>query len=155
MKNLIIGIGIVLLVVLGIVIFEAIQPTSIWEENADKFQEATKMQANGGIVSLDEITPFEWDTVYTFAPYTPKEKIYEVIGYQWDSISETVSEGMNQLIFIDKVKVVCYVYGYSDYLGYGFNFGAFEGDHLQLDSRSKPVFIVKSANNIVYFIYGK
>ena len=155
MKKRIIGISIVFFIVLGIVLFMVMQFAPIWEENAEKFKEATKIQANGAIVSLDEVTPFEWDRVYTFRPYTSKEKIYEVIGYQWDKISETVNEGMNQLVFMDKGKVVCYVYGYSDNLGYGFNFGAFEGDYLQLDSTDRPMFIVKSTNNIVYFTYEK
>lgn len=148
-------IAIIILIGLGVVLFKVMQPTPIWEGNAQKLKEATAMQVNETIVSLNEVAPFEWDRLYTFRPYTPKEKIYEVIGYKWDKINETVNEGMNQVVFMDKGKVVCYVYGYSDNLGYGFNFGAFEGDYLQLDSSERPLFIVGSANNTVYFTYEK
>lgn len=49
----------------------------------------------------------------------PKENIYEIIGYKWDTISETVSEGMNQIVFMKDKQVVCYVYGYASNNGYG------------------------------------
>ena len=32
-------------------------------------------------VTLNEVVPFAWDTVYTFAPYTPREEIEAVIGF--------------------------------------------------------------------------
>ncbi len=46
-------------------------------------------------VNLTDITPFEWDIAFSFEPYTSKDTIYETVGYKWDDISETVSEGMN------------------------------------------------------------
>ena len=73
-------------------------------------------------VSLIDITPFEWDIAYSFDPYTPKESIYETMGYKWDNISETVNEGMNQIVFLKDGKVVCYLYGYPENNGYGINF---------------------------------
>jgi hypothetical protein len=154
-KKVIIGISILLLAVLGVVIFGEFQSAPIWEDNAQKFKETAKTHANDTVVLLADITPFQWDTVYTFAPYTTKETIYQVIGYKWDTISETVNEGMNQVVFAHKGKVVCYVYGYSDNLGYGFDFGDFERDHLQLDSSTKPMFTVKLVENIVCFTYKK
>ncbi len=68
MGRRIVAIGIVLFVVLGIIIFKALQPTPIWEENAKKLKETTKMQADGAIVTLNEVTPFGWDEVYAFRP---------------------------------------------------------------------------------------
>ena len=51
-----------------------------------------------------------WDVEYFFEPYTPKDDIYKTVGYKWDTISEQVSEGMNQIVFLNDGKVVCYLY---------------------------------------------
>jgi hypothetical protein len=69
-------------------------------------------------VNLSHITPFEWDVVYSFGPYTPKDMVYDAIGYKWDDIRETVSEGMDQIVFLKDGKVVCYLYGYPANNGY-------------------------------------
>jgi hypothetical protein len=84
-----------------------------------------------------------------------KKPFIKSLAIKWDMISETVNEGMNQVVFAYKGKVVCYVYGYQGNIGYGFDFGDFERDHLQLDSSTKPMFTVKSMKNIVYFTYKK
>jgi len=55
--------------------------------------------------------------------HTSKEAIYEVIGYKWDNISESVNEGMNQIVFVKDSKVVCYLYGYPEDINLGFDFG--------------------------------
>ncbi|MFC4735177.1 hypothetical protein ACFO4L_01145 [Bacillus daqingensis] len=68
---------------------------------------------------LSTVTAFEWDRVYFFEPYTPVETIYETVGYEWRSISATVSEGMNQVVFMDENEVTCYVYGYPENNGFG------------------------------------
>ncbi len=39
-------------------------------------------------VDLTTFAPFEWDEVYLFRPYTPKELIYKRIGYKWGFIRE-------------------------------------------------------------------
>jgi len=69
-----------------------------------------------------DITPFDWDVVYSFDPYTSKDVIYKTVGYKWENISETVSEGMNQIVFLKNRKVVCYLYGYPENNGYGISF---------------------------------
>ena len=65
------------------------------------------------------------DILYSFAPYTTKEKIYEAIGYKWDDISQTVGEGMSQIVFVKEGKIVCYLYGYPENIKLGFNFGEY------------------------------
>ncbi|MBQ7860296.1 MAG: hypothetical protein IJ347_09225 [Faecalibacterium sp.] len=70
-------------------------------------------------ITLHQVTPFVWDTVYTFSPYTSKEEIARVIGFSSISIKETVSEGMTQLLFVDGNRVVCSVCAYPSAMGYG------------------------------------
>ncbi|MBM4763475.1 hypothetical protein [Bacillus sp. B15-48] len=116
-------IAIVAIIIICVVVLINLLKTELWEANE-------KLLRNGIIsieqtvesVNLLDVTPFEWDTVYTFDPYTPKDKIYETVGYKWDNIRETVSEGMNQVVFMKDAKVVCYIYGYPDNNGYGISF---------------------------------
>ena len=95
----------------------------LWDVNADLLkEEVLSIEKSVETVNLTDITPFEWDVVYSFDPYTTKDEIYETVGYKWDSISETVNEGMNQIVFLKDGKVVCYLYGYPQNNGYGIYF---------------------------------
>lgn len=71
-----------------------------------------------GMVTLNEVVPFAWDTVYTFAPYTPRKDIEAVIGFQSAAVQETVSEGMVQLLFVKGDVVAACICGYPENLGY-------------------------------------
>jgi hypothetical protein len=98
----------------------------LWDINEELLkQEVLSIGETVETVNLSEITPFEWDIVYSFGPYTPKESIYETVGYKWDTISETVNEGMNQIVFLKDEEVVCYLYGYPETNGYGIYFTSF------------------------------
>lgn len=77
---------------------------------------------NAETVTLNEVVPFEWDVVYSFPPYTPKDEIEKVIGIKSNSIKETVNEGMVQLIFVKDKKVTASVCGYAENLGYDISF---------------------------------
>lgn len=73
-------------------------------------------------VTLNEIIPFAWDTVYTFSPYTSRSEIEEIIGFKSSAVQETVSEGMVQLLFVKGSSVVASVCGYAENLGYRVDF---------------------------------
>ncbi|WP_068677799.1 hypothetical protein [Oceanobacillus sp. Castelsardo] len=85
-------------------------------------EEVLSIENSVETINLLDVTPFEWDVVYSFEPYTPKDAIYKTIGYRWDTISETVNEGMSQIVFLNDGKVVCYLYGYPENNGYGISF---------------------------------
>lgn len=97
----------------------------VWDVNEQLLkQEVMNIGSSVESVNLSDITPFEWDLVYSFDPYTSKDLIYQTVGYKWDSISETVNGGMNQLVFMKNEKVVCYLYGYPANNGYGIFFSS-------------------------------
>lgn len=103
----------------------------LWEVNANNLKkEVLSIDHSVKIINLPDITPFDWDTVYSFDPYTPKDLIYETIGYKWDTVSETVNEGMNQIVFLKEQKVVCYLYGYPANNGFGLFFTSQKGNEL-------------------------
>ena len=73
---------------------------------------------DGITVTLNETVPFEWEAVYTFDPYTSKSEMERIIGISSSSIRETVSEGMVQLIFVNRGRVTASVCGDASNLGY-------------------------------------
>ena len=95
-------------------------------------------------VTLNEIVPFEWDTVYTFAPYTSRSEIEEIIGFKSNAIQETVSEGMVQLLFVKDSAVCGSICGYAENLGYAAHFS----DKVELTDNKQ--FDVDIQNGIVY-----
>nr|WP_106784796.1 hypothetical protein [Lysinibacillus timonensis] len=114
---------IVAIVILSIVVLFNLFQKDVWDINEELLrQEVLSIEESVETLKLSDVTPFEWDVVYSFDPYTPKDTIYETVGYKWDNISETVSEGMNQLVFLKDGKVVCYLYGYPQNNGYGIYF---------------------------------
>lgn len=109
--------------ILSVVVLVSFLKKDLWDVNEALLKEAI-LSIDGTVetVKLSDVTPFDWDTVYSFDPYTTKDTIYETVGYKWDRISETVNEGMNQIVFLNEGKVVCYLYGYPENNGYGIFF---------------------------------
>lgn len=94
-------------------------------------------------VVLNDVTPFEWEVVYSFGPYASKDKIQETIGFR-ANVGETVSEGMLHLLFVKDKEVVCEIIGYPSNLGVMMNlFGRIKID-------DKVVFKVERKDSIVY-----
>jgi len=157
-NNVILGVvGIFIVITISVVIIFNPFKKDVWDINADKFKESCNLiSGDEDIEDLSKFTPFKWDTVYSFYPYTSKEKIYETIGYKWDDISEIVNEGMNQIVFVVDGKVICYFYGYPENMKLGFNFGEYKGSYIKLTSEQKPRFkITVSEKGIRYFNYIK
>lgn len=115
--------AIMAIVIVFIFVLVNLLKKDLWDVNADLLkEEVVSIEQSVETVNLSDITPFEWDVAYSFDPYTIKDTIYETVGYKWDNISETVSEGMNQIVFLKDEKVVCYLYGYPQNIGYGIYF---------------------------------
>jgi hypothetical protein len=64
------------------------------------------------VIDISTITPFEWERLYLFAPYTSKERIVEVTGIKWSGNQKTFIEsndGIVLFIFVNEDKVVQYI----------------------------------------------
>lgn len=72
--------------------------------------------------SISSLKPFEWDKAYAFKIGTPKEEIYKTIGYKFLNIGESEVGDLNQVVFMKDNKVVCYLYGKKETMGFGLNF---------------------------------
>ena len=102
-------------------------------------------------ITLNEIVPFEWEAVYSFSPYTPKQEMENIIGFKSKHITETVSEGMTQLIFVMGNKVVCNICGYSDNLGYSISLwsGDERENYARVRYEDNVIFSVERKENVV------
>lgn len=104
-------------------------------------------------ILLTELTPFEWDHLYTFPVYMRKEAIEEIIGFASDEIQETVSEMMEQLIFVKGNQVVSSMTGYASHFKFDFEFGEIGDQGLQLNSSDQPRFTVEHSKEIIRLTY--
>lgn len=101
-------------------------------------------------VNINEIVPFDWDTIYTFEPYEPKESIQEIIGFKSNEIKvNNINEGMVHLLFVKDEKVVASVLGYSKNLGYRLDFSS------KVEFDENAVFNVKMSDGVVELTYTK
>ncbi|MBT2647592.1 hypothetical protein J7E52_12775 [Bacillus sp. ISL-34] len=147
-KVLIIAIG-----VICIAIFINLLKKDLWDVNEVLLkEEVLSIGQSVETINLSDVTPFDWDVVYSFGPYTPKDHIYETVGYKWDIISETVNEGMNQIVFLKDGKVVCYLYGYPENNGYGIFFESenYKETGYMLNIKDDLNFQVERSDSVVY-----
>ena len=73
-------------------------------------------------VTLEEIVPFEWTTVYTFDPYTSIDRIEWVTGSKSPALKESASEGMTHVVFTNLGQVVASVCALPTSIGYDLEF---------------------------------
>lgn len=86
-------------------------------------------------MSLSEFTPFEWEKVYFFKPYTSKESIKEVIGCKIKDYYYSASDSDSQIYFINDGKVVCSLTGNYDALQFRVDYN-FDDIYYQLDNEA-------------------
>jgi hypothetical protein len=103
-------------------------------------------------ITLNEITPFEWGTVYSFAPYTPKREMENIIGFNSNYITETLNEGMVQLIFVKGNKVVCNIQGYTSELGYNISIWTGAESYCQVRYEEAISFSFEHKDNIISLV---
>lgn len=107
----------VMLAVLGYAVFGS--PVEMYRRRALRQAMAA---VPDGEVTLNEIVPFAWDSVYCFEPYMSKEEMAERMGVPARGLTESVSEGMVQLVFLKDGNVVCDVCEYISHAGYAVSF---------------------------------
>jgi hypothetical protein len=64
------------------------------------------------ILSLKDVTDFDWDEVYVFNPYTTHEEIESQLGFKWsdgDRIDLGSRDDINLLVFVKDNRVVQYL----------------------------------------------
>lgn len=86
-------------------------------------------------MSLKQLTPFEWEKVYFFKPYTSEESIEEVVGCKIKDYYYSVSDSDSQIYFVDDGKVVCSLAGNYDALQFRVDYN-FDDISYQLEEKA-------------------
>ena len=121
-------------------------------ENSNAFTDAVKAITSDEI-TLNDLATFEWDTMYNFTPFTPKERIEEVIGFSSNEIKQVFNEGHTQQIFVKDNEVVCSIWGYGSNLGYFISFRRYEGEYLAIKSDELALFTVDNSGEELLLTY--
>lgn len=67
---------------------------------------------------VEELINFDYDKMYVFGPYEPVDEMEKQIGFTSSALKQGVSEGTNNILFINKNKEIAYLYGYPSNSGY-------------------------------------
>lgn len=122
--------------------------------NNPKLKKSIDFLDDSKIVSLNEVIPFEWDSLYTFEPYQSKTEIAEIIGFQSNDIKENnINEGMVHLLFVKNDKVVASILSYSSNLGYNIDFSSKE--NLKVTHSENAQFYITKNDGITILTYIK
>ena len=108
LKYILIALLSVAVLAMSIRIYKSISARAkILSNNQNLSQSIREMDLADGITAhLNDITPFEWDTLYVFTPYYPKSEIEDIIGIRSGQIRSTVSDEQQQIVFIYGDQIV-------------------------------------------------
>jgi hypothetical protein len=83
-----------------------------FENLTEKLDKILTDSINGKQIDIAELTPFEWEQLYIFKPYTPISVIDAELGYVWTEAEKTFinqEEGFDLLVFTKNDTVVNYI----------------------------------------------
>jgi len=124
--------------------------------NNSKLEDAlTELDADS--VTLEEVVPFEWTTVYTFDPYTSIDRIEWITGSRSPALKESVNEGMTHVVFMNHGQVAASVCAYPSSIGYSLGFtggkntyyGYPDGGYSHIEYGDETVFSVSREDGLV------
>ncbi len=119
----------------------------------ESFREKIEQKKEAEMVSFNDLTDFQWEYMYTFEPYTSREEIEEIIGFQSKSIADNmIDESTVYLLFTKDDSVVGTIMGSPGSLGYQIDFGTYE-KYLRLDAEEENTFLVKQEEELVSLEY--
>lgn len=77
----------------------------------DRIARAVSGRDEQVIVSMRDLTTFQWDKFYAFGPYCPSERVHEALGFEWPYEKYSVIDVQDHsvlLVFVHDGKVVHY-----------------------------------------------
>ncbi len=108
-KKFLIPLGICLIVITVVVSAVWFSPRRVNSRAFEKtLQEVYRQTTKSAEITLTDLTPFSWDTVYFFGGYTDTATIDKTIGFK-SRISPTYQESDDHLVFVKNDKIVCHL----------------------------------------------
>lgn len=119
-------------------------------ENRKQFNQRIGEIGGNQIISLNDLTPFQWDSLYAFGPYTSVGTMAEIMGVERWLIRRSWNEGQLNMYFIKDNRIVCRINGCPTNLDYFFlfrrpNTGTLFDDNalfVKIDSNDNPKFYI-------------
>lgn len=59
-------------------------------QNIDEDVTSLINNKNIEVLNISKLTPFKWDKLYVFKPFTPIENINNSLGFVWENAKETL-----------------------------------------------------------------
>ena len=144
--------ALILLPIVFFIIVSVSGPHTLADKNGQAFKNAIYALPNDTKqVDLRDLTPFDWDYMYSFYPYMSVEEIENIIGFKSNEIRMVESENIQQMLFVKDNKVVCSIFGSLNKLNFYFNLGEFEDRQIKISKTDDAVFDVETRNGIKYF----
>lgn len=148
------GVGLGIIVVLA-VLYMIFGNPMIYMNNAKLEEALTGITSDN--VTLEEVVPFEWTSVYTFDPYTSIDRIKRVTGSKSPALKESVSEGMTNIVFTNRGRTVASVCAYPSSIGYSLSFAGGkntyydypDGGYSHIEYGDETVFEVTKENDLI------
>ena len=98
---------------------------------------------------LNDIVPFEWDTMYVFEKGTDKKYIEDTIGISNSMIKSVPNEeNAVSIIFVDEDKITAYPIGTKEELGYYIDIPLNKEKHAEVQFEDYFICYVESENGI-------
>lgn len=108
-RRLLVG-AITSFVLIALVIACAIGRWAWIEHHSVSHRIAERLAAHDGKpIVFSEMTPFAWDKVYFFGPYTSRAQIEQAIGFSWPGADDSAiqgSKGSSLIVFVKDGRVV-------------------------------------------------
>ena len=126
------------------------------EENKNEmtlFLEKIKTSESTTQVELSELTDFEWEKLYIFAPYTSKSEIEEIVGMALkEAINSPVNDNEICMLFTFENENVAYLRSKKEDLGIDFDFGVYDR-YLCFENENSNLFSIENVDNICTLTY--
>lgn len=115
-------------------------------QNPD-FARTLKEQEYGDEVCINDLTPFEWNVMYSFDYNVSEDEIYKCIGEKYAKIIDELDGNKFNVVFMNEGDVVFAGYGDPIQEGYLFDFGINTGKVVKLYAADRPKFKVADHKN--------
>ena len=88
--------------------------------------------------------------MYSFKPYTSKEEIEKILGFKSIYISEGISEGIMQLIFVKDKRIVANICAHPNKVLYSINFSKENDLYSKIEKSDNVTLLANKKDEIVY-----
>ncbi len=96
--------------------------TKLDESVGELLSKIAGLKSDDKEIHLSELVSFKWDKAYVFDTNINIDKIYETVGYKWQSIVSKDKDSELQMVFMNDGKVACYLYGDINDMDISINF---------------------------------